>query len=358
MEQTREASAQQLAERRCWQAARRDDARVAWRLYRQPVVEGVDRLDQGAWLEAFCDCWHKLGVVDLLGHVQGPAVPRAMGPIVQYLLRYRLKPRCGMARMQAWPALLCSAEALMRLVGCKASQVRHGVGQRGAAKRQGPRTPGPMCPEALADTIVKLHRRDLEAFCNGVIRALAKAGVLAAQVTSLVEATDRNTTAQDEGCGPVTRQRKSTDTRGTVHELDVTVAGWKLIVVIAARTTIPWAATVVPIQAHETRSWRALVTPARTHRAGHARLHQVVFDRGVLDGTDVWWLDQRGRLLVVPATENMAVTVDAQAQAAAGAGGTVGRRAHTVRHRPGTTACTERLETEVVGSTGLTTDAQ
>ena len=41
MEQTREAITQHLAERLCWQAARRDDARVARRLYRKPVVDGV-----------------------------------------------------------------------------------------------------------------------------------------------------------------------------------------------------------------------------------------------------------------------------------------------------------------------------
>ena len=127
---------------------------------------------------------------------------------------------------------------------------------------------------------------------------------------------------------------------------------------IDARTKIPLAATVVPIQEHETLSLRALVTQARTNLAGHARLHTVVCERGLLDGPDWWWLDQRGRLFVVPATEHMAVTVDAQAQAAAGEGGTVGRRAHTVRHGQGTTACTERLATEVVGLTGLTTDDQ
>jgi hypothetical protein len=98
-----------------------------------------------------------------------------------------------------------------------------------------------------------------------------------------------------------------------------------------------------------------LVTPARTNLAGHARLHQVVCARGCLDGVDVWWLQQHGLLCVVPATEHMAVTIDAQAQAAAGEEVTVGRRAHTVRHGQGKTAWTERLETEVVGITGLTT---
>ena len=78
---------------------------------------------------------------------------------------------------------------------------------------------------------------------NGVIRALAKAGVFAAKVTGIVDATDLETTAQYEGCGQVTRKRKMTDKRGQVHEIEVTVYGWKLIVLIEARTKIPLAAT-------------------------------------------------------------------------------------------------------------------
>jgi hypothetical protein len=112
----------------------------------------------------------------------------------------------------------------------------------------------------------------------------------------------------------------------------------------------------VPIQAHETLFLRALVTQARTNVARYARLHQGVFDRGFWAGTDLWWLDQQGLRCVVPAQDNMAVTADARALAAAGEGVTVGRRVHTVRHGQGQAAWTERLETEVVGSTGLTTD--
>jgi hypothetical protein len=174
--------------------------------------------------------------------------------------------------MNALPALLFSDEALMRLAGFNAHQVRQGVCQRGAAKSQGPRTEGPICPDTLAANIVKLILRDLEALFNGVMRAL--------------------------------------------------------------------------------------VTQARTNLAGSARLHKVVFDRGFLDGPDLWWLDQHGILFVVPAKDNMAATADARAQVAAGEDVTIGRRAQTVRHGQGKTAWTERLETEVVGITGLTTDDQ
>jgi hypothetical protein len=72
----------------------------------------------------------------------------------------------------------------------------------------------------------------------------------------------------------------------------------------------------------------------------------------------VWWLAPQGILVVVPAKDTMAVTVDAQAHTAAGEGVTIGRRAHTVRHGHGKTAWTERLETAVAGIAGLTTADQ
>jgi hypothetical protein len=355
MGQTREAITQNLAERLCWQAARHHDSRVARRLYRKQVVDGVYRLDEGALLDDFFHLLQVLGVVDLMERVQGTAIQREMVPAVQYLLLYGLKTLFGIESMNALPALLFSDEALMRLVGFNAQQVRHGVCQRGAARRQGPRTEGPICPEALAKHMVQLNLRDLEAWFNGTIRALARAGVFGAKVTGIVDATDLETTAAYEGCGQVTRQRKITDKRGKVHEIEVTVYGWKLIVLIEARTKIPLAAKVVLIHEHEVLSMRALVTQARTNLAGDARLHKVVFDRGFLDGADLWWLDQHGITFVVPAKDNMAVTADARAQAAAGEGVTVGRRGHTVRHGQGRTAWAERRETEVVGITGLTT---
>jgi hypothetical protein len=53
MVQTRAEINQRLVERLCWQVARRDDRRVARRLYRKQVVDGVYRLDEGALLDDF-----------------------------------------------------------------------------------------------------------------------------------------------------------------------------------------------------------------------------------------------------------------------------------------------------------------
>src|SRR3989449_5655812 len=145
MPQTRDEITENLAERLCWQVARRDDARVARRLYRKQVVDGVYRLDAGAVLDDFFHFLQAFGVMALLEQLRGAAIDRVMVPFVQYVLLYGLKTLFGIERINALPALLLSDEALMRLVGFNAQQVRQGVCQRGRTKRQGERTPGPIC---------------------------------------------------------------------------------------------------------------------------------------------------------------------------------------------------------------------
>jgi Transposase DDE domain len=322
---------------------------------RKPLVDGVYRLNEGALLDDFFHFLQTLGVIDLLAQVHGTAIQRAMLPCVQSILLYGLKTLFGIESMNALPHVWLSDEALMRLVGFNAQQVRQGICQRGGTKRQGARPPGPLCADTLAKNIVKLHLRELEALFNGAIRALANAGVFGAKVTGIADGTDLQTTEHYTGGGRVTRKVRIEDKRGRVHEMEVTVYGWKILLLIDAVTKIPLAVKVGPIDEHETHWTRALVTQARANLGDRARLHKVVFDKGVLDGTDLWWLDQHALLCVVPANANRAVPADARAQAAAQEGITIGRRVQTGRHGQGRGARTERLETEVVGITGLTT---
>jgi hypothetical protein len=358
MGQTHDEITQNLAERLCWQVARRDDTRVARRLYRKQVVDGVYRLEAGALLDDFFHFLQAIGVMALLEQVHGAAIHREMVPFVQYLLLYGVKTLCGIKSINALPRLLFSDEALMQLVGFNAQQVRQGVCRRGTAKRQRARSPGPICPDTLANNMVKCNLRELETLFNGAIRAVAKAGVFGKRVTGIADGTDLETTERYAGCGQATRKRRIEDKWGKVHEIEVTVYGWKVLLLIEAVTKIPLAVKVGPIQEHEALWARALVTQARMNLAGYAHLAKVVFDKGFLDGTTLWWLDQQGIRFVVPAKANMAVTADARALAAAGEGVTVGHRVHTVRHGQGQGAWTERLATEVVGITGLTSYEQ
>jgi hypothetical protein len=355
MRQTHDEITQHLAERLCWEVARRDDFRLARRLYRQHLVDGVYRLDEGALLDDFFHFLRAIGVMALREEAHGAAIQRTMVPFIQYIRLYGVKTLLGRQSIKALPRLLFSDEALMQLVGFNAQQVREGVCQRGATTRPGERAPGPICPDTLAKNIVKWHLRNLEMVFNRAIRALATAGVFETTITGMADGTDLDTTECDTGCGEVTRKVRIADKRGQVHAIEMTVYGWKVFLLMDAATKLPLAVKVGQIQEHEALWARALVTQARLNLAGYARLAKVVFDKGFWDGTTLWWLDQQGLRFVVPAQTNMAVTADARAQAGAGEELTIGRRVHTVRHGQGRQACTERLETEVVGITGLTT---
>jgi len=138
---------------------------------------------------------------------------------VQYVLLCGLQTVCGIESINAFPHLLCSDEALMQLVSYNAQQVRQGSCQRGASKRQGKRFPGSLCPDTLAQNIVKWHLRDMEMVFNGAIRALAKTGVFGAKVTGTADGTDMETAERYTGCGQVTRtvrhgQGRTTGDRG------------------------------------------------------------------------------------------------------------------------------------------------
>ena len=157
MGQTHDEITQNLAERLCWEVARRDDSRVARRLYRKQLVDGVYRLDEGALLDDFFHFLQAIGVMALLEEAHGAAIHREMVPFVQYVLLYGVKTLFGIESINALPSLLFSDEALMQLVGFNAQQVRQGICQRGATKRQGERLPGPICPDTLAKNIVQVE---------------------------------------------------------------------------------------------------------------------------------------------------------------------------------------------------------
>jgi hypothetical protein len=120
MEQTHDEITQHLAERPCWQVARRDDTRIARRLYRKQLVDGVYRLDEGALLDDFFHFLQAIEVMPLLEQVDGTAIQREMLPVIQYLLLYGLKTLFGIESMNALPPFLFSDEALMQLVGFNA----------------------------------------------------------------------------------------------------------------------------------------------------------------------------------------------------------------------------------------------
>jgi hypothetical protein len=87
MGQTPEDMTRNLAERWRGEVAQRDDSRVARRLYRKPLIDGVSRLDDGGLLDDFWHFLQAIGVMTRREEAHGAALQRAMRPFVQYVLR-------------------------------------------------------------------------------------------------------------------------------------------------------------------------------------------------------------------------------------------------------------------------------
>jgi hypothetical protein len=98
--------------------------------------------------------------------------------------------------------------------GFNAQQVRQGICQRGATQLQGERGPGPIGPDTLAKHIMQWHVRELQAVCNGCMRALAHAVGFGAEGTGVADGTDLETTDRSRDGGQVTRKVRIEDTPG------------------------------------------------------------------------------------------------------------------------------------------------
>jgi hypothetical protein len=130
-----------------------------------------------------------------------------------------------------------------------------------------------MCPDTLAKNIVNWSLRDLERVFNGAIRTVDKGGIFGAKATGIADGTDLEPTERYTECERVIRKIRREDKRGQVHEIEGTVYGWKVLLLIVAATKIPLAIEVGQTDEHEALWTRALVPKARLNVQGYVRLH-------------------------------------------------------------------------------------
>lgn len=352
-ETPQEAGGGVVRERLLWQAATRDDARVAQALHRGEEVDAIHELSEAGLLDGLFHFLDVTGVREEIGTLHLPGQERVLIPLVQMVLLYLLKVLLGIPSMNALPALLFSNVALMTLVGFNAHQIATGFSRRGDSQRRLRRKQGPLSPQCLAQNISALPAQQMAAFFNGVIRRLVAWGTVRGDVLAALDGSKLPTTKRYAGRGCLAEEHTATE-KGTKRKVTVVrhVFGWKVLVLIDVHTRLPLAMTVVPIQAYEGAWLLPLVKQAQANLAGYGRITTVVIDRGYLDGEDLWALDQQGLTFVVVAKAGMIIREDALALAKRER---PVERARVVRHGRGRTARTETLLTRLVGLEGLTT---
>ncbi len=341
-----------------WRMAERDDKKVARQIYEGGEIDEVYGLDECGLLDGFYSYLEEKGVFVLLEKISGAGIKRVMVPFFQFVHLYMLKILFGVEAISALPQLLFSNEGAMRLAGFNAREIENGVCERGKKKKQQPGNRGPICDDALARNIVKIPLTVIEQFFNAVVKLLAKQGVFPERLAAVIDPTDIQTTEKYKGCGSVTRKKRVRDKEGKLNEIEITVWGWKLMVVFYGKKKLPLAAKLLKIQNHESKYTIELIKLAQKNIAPYSKIVRIVMDRGHLDGEDLWWLAKAGIEFVIPAKGNMDVAIDARAlaeEALKRNGGYIQTRIKKIRRGNGKNSYVEKVRTTVVGIKGLTT---
>ena len=344
-----------------WQMAKRDDKKIAQEIHQGREIDSVYGLDECGLLDGFYLFLEEAGVLKLLKKICGKGIKRVMVPFFRFVHLYMLKILFGVKSMHSLPPLLFSNQGAMRMVGFNAHEIENGVCERGKKKKKrvkGQANSGPICDDALSRNIVKIPFKVIEKLFNEVVKLLAGRGVFPQRLSVIIDPTDIRTTPKYKGCGSVTRKKRVRDKAGKWKEIEITVWGWKLMVIFYGQKKIPLAAKLLKIQEHESNYTIELIKMAQKNIAPYSKIVRIKMDRGHLDGKALWWLNKEGIEYVVPAKGNMAVTKDARSLAPEELktkGNHVQTRFQKVRRGIGKGSYLEELKTTVVGIKSLTT---
>ena len=351
-----------IVDKLSWKMADRDENKIAKEIHDGGEIDAVYGLDECGLLDGFYLFLEEAGVLGLLEKISAEGIKRVMVPFFRFVHLYMLKILFGVKSMHSLPPLLFSNEGAMRMVGFNAHQIENGVCERGKKKKKkaekGQDNDGPICDDALSRNIVKIPFKVIEKFFNGVIKILAKRGMFPKEISVIIDPTDIRTTDKYKDCGTVTRKERIRDKNGKWKEIEITVFGWKLIVIFYGPKKIPLAAKLLKIQEHESNYTIELIKMAQKNITPYSKIVRIKMDRGHLDGKTLWWLNENGIEFVVPAKGNMDVTEDARALAESALktkGSHIQTRTQKTRKGYGKESYTEELQTIVVGIKGLTT---
>src|SRR5207253_3121191 len=341
-----------VQERLNWQVAYRDDTKVGQALYAGEPIEEMHHLSDAGMLDEFFVFLKGLGMLEGFAQVSQSGVQRTLVPTVQFVLLYFLKVLLGSESMNELPRVLFSDLALMELVGFNAHQCESGLTKRGDASRTTKQKQGPLTAQCLADNICKITQEEMERLFNRMVQLLAQRGLFSGKLVVALDGSKLPTPKSYEGCGKL-KQTRRVKVKGQPEAAteEYYVYGWKVLVLIEVQTRLPLAMKLVKIQEYEGKWLIPLLEQAQRNLGSAATIERVVIERGYLDGADLWQLHQKGLLFVIVGKTNMAVVQDAQGLAK---GERAVVRERIVGHGHGKKATQQRLRTELVGLSALT----
>ena len=318
--QNKEDLRERLAELTGWEAATRDDARVAKELYETRSMNRIHSLNEAVFFDELFHYMKEIGVWPLLEDLDPQNRKGPLYPFLQFIMVTIMRCVGGVQSMLATHDLLLTDTAIMEVIGFNAAQVQQGSCDRGLGQRKKPvEIRGALSYETIADNIVKIGPDKLSKMFNGVIRCLAKQGVFSKEIDVVLDATDDEATPtyktdSGEQVPHVTREKRP-DVRANKYakKVSVTVFGWKIWLIFDPESKIPLAMKIDGINVADNKHAYEVIDQARKNLEGYSTIRSVALDRGFLDGKLLWKIDKEAGVIVyIPAKSNMEITKEAR----------------------------------------------
>lgn len=319
-----------IAERLTWCTSSRDQAGIAKDLADGKEISEVYGLGEAGLFDEFFYFLEEVGVMSLFTALDPQRTKRTTNvsfPAV--ILIYLMRIVAGLSFF--WhidPVILCS-QSLMRLVGFNGKQIREGTCARGRKKPSHETNDeavnpdddpfpspvrGPFCPESIAACVQAIAAHALEKLFNGVVTVLASHSFYPKKIHALLDASQIESTEKCEGCGMVSKEKppKLRLRRKRIRKVLETVFGFKIWVVWDPASRLPLALRFATIEISDIELAREVVEQAVKNAGEHAKIVSLAVDRGFMDGTFLWWLEDTMHItFYIPAKTGMHVYADA-----------------------------------------------
>lgn len=318
-------ASQNITDRLTWHTANRDQAGIAQDLADGKDIPEVYGLGEAGLFDEFFYFLERFGFQDLLQGLD-PKTKKRQSSVVytQIIFVYLMRIVAGLRFFWHIDSVILHSQPLMRLVGFNGREVREGTCNRGKKKtdpvpeegddtKQPTKIRGPVCPDFIAHCIVAITGPALEKLFNRAISIFAANRFFAKKVHAVLDASEIQSTEQCKGCGQVAKEKAPELRRrkGRIRKVVETVFGFKIWAVWDPNSRLPLALRFTTIQVADINLAKEVIAQAVKNLGEHAQINSIAIDRGFMDGTLLWWLDQQEIIFYIPAKSNMDVYTDA-----------------------------------------------
>jgi Transposase DDE domain len=247
-----------------------------------------------------------LGFFVILEKIEGEGYERVLISITKLLLTYSIKILLGITSLNKVPYLLFREIALLQLIGFTALEIKEGVCKRGKGKSQ------PMHKDTVGDFLSRLTEKEVEYILNATVKLLSEKRFLRSS-TFILDSTDLFLPHQIEGAGCKKYKEYKYDRKEKKQiEFEVVRFGFKLIVLLEAKSMIIVAAKVAKLNEHESNYTLSLLDQARKNIGNH-KIKLLLIDNAFMDGQTLWKIKKHYKInFIVRVRTTMNIAADAR----------------------------------------------